>query len=239
MPKVQNICNRRKRYSAKLAKAAKIGHAESPHQSHLMLLPPELRNHIYELVLTVTTGVRLTWTMGVSRKKQKPIMVTNDTDLRPVNQLKYASRQLYHETSGLEIKFNCVVVDEARASASISRFIEFTKRCSAGKLQWLTQVVLEEKATAEEEKMFEWQRKYVHSTLALLEFCAANPHTTVALQVPHFELIPTSGEFAYQYRAYEFIEQGLILKLAFRGQDITYLAPEFGTDTSAAYNNVV
>ena len=166
-------------------------------------------------------------------------MVTNDANQRPVNQLKYVNRQLYHETAGLEITYNSVFVNHVVPNESIHHFIRFTVRCSPGKLQWLKQVVVEETATTEEKTLFSWHRNNTKSILALLKFCAENPQTTVTLQVPRFEIILSLDNPDNEHAGYNFIGQGLILSLAFRGVDLTSIAPEFGDKSSLAYDNVV
>jgi hypothetical protein len=55
-----------------------------------------------------------------------------------------------------------------------------------------------------------------------MRFCASNPHTTVDLRVPGFEIIDKKGDLT----AYQFLGQGTFLTLALRGQDITFIMPE-------------
>lgn len=66
-------------------------------------LPAELRNKIYELVLTAPNITRIICVPGTARRKQKPKLVDPQRPEFEFNQLKFVNRQLYKETAGLEV----------------------------------------------------------------------------------------------------------------------------------------
>lgn len=101
--------------------STKIPHGISPltrpgaKPSRFWSLPGELRNRIYEEVLTSKRNLKAVWTGG------KEPHLPNKITLHEVknggivgtefNEMKYVSRQFYAETAGLEAKFNRVEFD--------------------------------------------------------------------------------------------------------------------------------
>ena len=79
------------------------------------------------------------WIQGLSRKRQKPEMQVDGTS---INQIKFTNCQLYQETAGLEVKYNRLIFGSGTHLDAIRRCFEFTKKCSAMKLQWLRQVLI-------------------------------------------------------------------------------------------------
>ncbi|KAH7075093.1 hypothetical protein FB567DRAFT_183425 [Paraphoma chrysanthemicola] len=201
-------------------------------------LPPELRNYIYELVLAhPAENVYMSWTPGKSRKTQKPEITLRDSKA-PLNYLKYVNRQLRQETKGFEIMVNPIVFAASRNEIAIKRFFEFTTCCSNAKLKWLRRVVIEAEILRQNEDSYDWARRRVDSILDLFMFCANNAQTQVMLYVPEFEIICSKPAWPGQYISYAFLGLGFALARAYRGQDLTYLAPEFLDDSSNAYERL-
>ncbi|KAF2445967.1 hypothetical protein P171DRAFT_277164 [Karstenula rhodostoma CBS 690.94] len=96
--------------------------------SPLLQLPGELRNHIYEfapttsrpLVTYISTGNRTRPVLYLPPDEKHPEIADHsitpptterscdhDHQRHSYNQLKLANKQIFHETKGLELKFNC------------------------------------------------------------------------------------------------------------------------------------
>jgi hypothetical protein len=84
-------------------------------------------------------------------------------------------------------------------------------------------VALEEKAAQNEAEKLCWTQSRPCSLVEIMRFCARNCHTTVDLRELGFEIITRDGDL----QAYKFLGGGMILTMALRGQDITFMAPEF------------
>ena len=92
----------------------------------LLQLPGELRNRIYQYVLT---------------EPNKIIPLTGDTS----NQLRLVCRQLYDETNWLELSCNnpiTFVCDDALQRGPAEQFLAFTKTVAPKALSWLKTIVL-------------------------------------------------------------------------------------------------
>lgn len=60
----------------------------------LLDIPAELRNLVYDYVLTVPEGLKIRWQAGVNRKQKKPVAMVDSEDERgriPINQLQYTN----------------------------------------------------------------------------------------------------------------------------------------------------
>lgn len=149
----------------------------------------------------------------------KPELRAPSNPKASINQLKFVSRQLYQETAGTELKDNRIVFDDSSPSASTKRFFRFFTSCSAPKLQWLREVAIEGKSTKEDESTMDWLRDNAKYMLPLLDFCAKNPHTTVFFRVPWFPIFCTRPEHTNCYHGIRFLGTGIILALAFHGEN--------------------
>jgi hypothetical protein len=73
----------------------------------LFRLPGELRNRVYELVLTSSEPLR--YSVYSADQVEKPVLgvaTTSDRVAVEFNQLKYVNKALYAECAGLEIKYS-------------------------------------------------------------------------------------------------------------------------------------
>ncbi|KAI4931192.1 hypothetical protein J4E85_003781 [Alternaria conjuncta] len=102
-------------------------------KSRLFLLPPELRNVIYEYVLT-TPDATLKYT-------------TNDTSgHKQLNQLQYVNKQLHQECAHLELKFNTTITISTRAegkTTATEQFFALLASLPEEKHKWLRTVALQ------------------------------------------------------------------------------------------------
>jgi hypothetical protein len=93
------------------------------------------------------------------------------------NQLKYACRQLYTETAGLELKDNCV---RFHGPYPAHTFVSFIKVCAPSKVPWLADVIMCTGVTAELDS--------TRSLLSVAEFCRAYPCVKVGYIADGFSL---------------------------------------------------
>jgi hypothetical protein len=126
----------------------------------LLTLPAEIRNKIYSYAFASPHGLLLKWTPGVSRRNKKPILVSpNDEGERhSTNQLKYANKQLYRESAGLELQLNTIIVEDYNTECTAQHFLKFANFCTPTRLGWLTSVVLEQKRGDTNARLRVWLR---------------------------------------------------------------------------------
>ncbi|KAF2659521.1 hypothetical protein K491DRAFT_689131 [Lophiostoma macrostomum CBS 122681] len=132
-------------------------------------LPPELRNRIYSFALQSPTGtLRLECSShrhgrdreiektGYTSKATKPMksvyLHENDCDSplrllrrRPeFNQLKYVCRSLYHETAGIELHFNEILLAQRRYRDRdpVEQYHTLLSHLSPSRLTWLRTITL-------------------------------------------------------------------------------------------------
>jgi hypothetical protein len=107
----------------------------------LLSLPGELRNQIYEYALTDENDLQCLVPVASSSLR----LVSLSKSIFPdFNELQYVCKQLYKETSGLELQYNTVVFygdfpDERGPGAM---FLDFVSGCSSAKLALLRHVKL-------------------------------------------------------------------------------------------------
>ncbi|KAH4068847.1 hypothetical protein HBH98_077440 [Parastagonospora nodorum] len=222
----------------RLKKRRQDSEAQSTPTPLLLALPAEIRNLIYEFALT-RDEVRVHWVTGTTRLRLKPELRVSSNPKASINQLKFVSRQLYQETAGTELKYNRVVFDDSSPSASTKRFFRFVTSCSAPKLQWLRQVVIEEKSNKEDESTMDWVRDNVHSILTLLDFCSKNPQITVLYRIPRFQIFCSIPEHNECYHGLQFLHTGIFLALAFHGKDYLSLVPGYKSSNAQVYDQLL
>jgi hypothetical protein len=194
-------------------------------------LPAELRNRIYALALTATGDLYMRSAPGMSRAKQKPRLIEHGIEGQEFNHIKFVNRQLYAETAGLEVQFNCFVFDSAKPRASMSQCVQFLKSCTPNRLRWLRHVVIDEKPKKDNDMGY-WLRLNMKMIMDLFSLCATNPDLYVHLRIPGWtDSIP--------FEPLRLIHGGKLLEMVFRGNDLTDIAPESGLETSEMYKNWV
>lgn len=132
--------------------------------SPLLRLPGEIRNKIYQYVLTSSAPLhrRQTWNL-VSSHNLKLFRhhsfeeETAPSDTRPhpfFNSLKFVSRQVYAEIAGLELKLNTLFFesqaelqylqapDTVQKTTAQDWFFDFVESLTEEKLQWLSTVII-------------------------------------------------------------------------------------------------
>jgi hypothetical protein len=198
--------------------------------SPLLKLPSELRNHIYQLVLSSerilqfesweTSPAYITEVVAaaksdaprVHKDHPPPHFVECGRGIRLAggfNQLKYSCHQLYNETAGLEVKFNCVTFFDCSDSYATPAFLRFINECSPKKVEWFTDINLE--VVPERTVDLDMLVEPLASLLPIAEFCRKHPKIKVRYLPDHFH---TSFESAST-----FFMIGSYLNKVYRGKD--------------------
>jgi hypothetical protein len=150
------------------------------------------------------------------------------------NQLKYANKQLYRESAGLELQLNTIIVEDYNTESTAQHFLKFTNFCTPTRLGWFTSIVLEQKRGDTNARLRVWLRLQMQTIAALFDFAAAHPHMKISLRAPDFNM----KDVYYRYEAFRFLHDGVILTRMFRGKDIAGLmgmnAVAFQTDCDYA-----
>ncbi|KAH7061001.1 hypothetical protein BKA63DRAFT_527602 [Paraphoma chrysanthemicola] len=192
-------------------------------------LPRELRDYIYELVLTFPTGLNFsTGDDGISRICDRSggdslqdalatgknfgrlssirsavgtilSLVQRGRQMKSFNQIQYVNRAFYRETFGLEFRYNSIVFEDGRRIGAAQRCQIFVNK-------------VEGRAFANELRLcivgshLSLRREFKDQALTLLEFCARHPTATVRWHDPH-----------WSSRDPKFILLGLAYTTALRG----------------------
>ncbi|KAF2451242.1 hypothetical protein P171DRAFT_425765 [Karstenula rhodostoma CBS 690.94] len=165
--------------------------------SPLLSLPPELRNRIFASALTSPSH---TLQYSPLSKPSRPLFSDPTTPTHEFNQLKYACRQLYLETAGLEIKHNALRFDLpeddaytlARVQDSIdsglvsplasppssTTFPPFLYTCAPAKRAWLSRITI----TIRKPARYSLSPPTVDRLLSLAKFKRENPHVEVTYE---------------------------------------------------------
>ncbi|KAH4001728.1 hypothetical protein HBI13_059920 [Parastagonospora nodorum] len=192
--------------------------------SHFLSLPAELRNKIYEFVLSATSDLLVKMVRGTSRRSKKPRLTDYDTPEQEFNQIKFVNRQLYAETAGMEVSFNrirCGIQVGVKSYRPIHRFRQFVKECAPGKWKWLRHIVLGPPFSPKDEDVFGWMYNNRHHVIALINLCIANPHLTLHLHIPGWP-----DYMSGPHNAYRLVFMGAVFERLFRDRDLTDMIPE-------------
>jgi hypothetical protein len=109
---------------------------------------------------------------------------------RDLNQIKFANRQLYDKTAGLEIQLNCIIFDSTKPRASTLQFFQFVKGCTPNRLKWLRSVIIDEKKVDDGYGMTDWLNRNMKTILRLLKLCNSNKHLLIHLRIPGWTATP-------------------------------------------------
>jgi hypothetical protein len=151
-----------------------------------------------------------------------------DVDLHDVNQIKFVCRQLYAETAGLELKYNCIRFggpDGTYADREPTElFVDFLRQGTPTKSRWIKRVILRRGyGSGSILNLTERFRSLLH----LVEFCQSHPQAVV-----HY----VARAFTYREHpqvscdkdtcALLFLLHGACISLAIRSIDIRPLLPD-------------
>ncbi|KAF1831075.1 hypothetical protein BDW02DRAFT_70361 [Decorospora gaudefroyi] len=180
--------------------------ADSP----FLRLPAELRNRIYELVLT-STEKRLRFADDGPCGKPRIYEPFPRFSKRDFNQLKYVCRELYQETAGLEAKFNILEITGGQwpKPGPARIFNKFLRGCAPAKRRWFVKVILRQRHSGHS---FMEIIEPASDVLPIADFCRQYPHVKVAYLVEGFE---------YKlYSVRRFIKAGYFITMAVRGRNL-------------------
>ncbi|KAF2871369.1 hypothetical protein BDV95DRAFT_606807 [Massariosphaeria phaeospora] len=182
----------------------------SPTPLGLLQLPAELRNRIYEDVLTVAPTSRLRYRDDHRSSSDTPSELCAK-DERGFNQLKKVCRQLHAETVHLEIKYNDAVFAGERAEGSMppGRLLRlFLANLDSFAVAWLSTVILEADYVTDD----------LESIEPLAYFCRKNPHVVMKYICKEFRFHRKKDEEpATSYRhILHFLDIGTQLSFLFR-----------------------
>jgi hypothetical protein len=194
-----------------------------------LALPRELRDCIYEYVLTDPVGLSChTGNDGVSRicasssldrlqdarankTKRRPWssvyhafcamfpMAHRQRQVESFNQIQYVSRAFYRETFGLEFRYNSVVFEDSERLGAAQRCRIFVNE--VGGRGYADDLTLSIMSSH-----LSWKREAPNHALTLLEFCAQHPKATIR-----------SHDHLWSLKDPNFIFLGLAYTTALRG----------------------
>jgi len=181
--------------------------------SPFLCLPNELRNQIYEYALSEPEGLHYRFAGNKAPRLFSKVEASPKENGPPfsleANQLKYACRQLWHETKGYGLKFNALnftQTDPAHPHAA-DQAVAFMSGISSQRMKWLRHVKiglapnLEKQKWArkrcraqaiephDHEKCLEERQAGYHSIIPLLKFAHLHPQITfdVTITLPPHE----------------------------------------------------
>jgi hypothetical protein len=170
----------------------------------LFRLPGELRNRVYELVLTSSEPLR--YSVYSADQVEKPVLgvaTTSDRVTLEFNQLKYVNKALYAECAGLEIKYSDIsfgsYINEGKPPGY--QFIAWVETMTPTKQHWLnkTTITLQDPYSATKKPAFRLQSvpDTAHTIAQLAEFCRTHSNITMTYSLPHWKL-PTGAYYPSQ-----------------------------------------
>ncbi|KAF2244828.1 hypothetical protein BU26DRAFT_568823 [Trematosphaeria pertusa] len=186
----------------------------------LLQLPAELRNHIYEYVLTAPDGLqyerRKIWAEPPKTFLCLPKFASEAIEF---NQLKYVNRQLYNETAGLELKFNPIAfpswLDEDLPPPGC-QFLLFMGRLDTPKRSILRTIILLPETI--------WGECSIHEDaedlVKINDFCKENPHATVKYICSGFSYVEQPFDNIQNISTGNFFAAATILLWVFRKQEL-------------------
>ncbi|KAH6883406.1 hypothetical protein BKA58DRAFT_36166 [Alternaria rosae] len=183
--------------------------------SPLLRLPGELRNRIYTHALQADDGLEFDEGVDGHTPRFLGRRLSNRDSQGDFNQLKWACRQLYQETLGLEIQVNRVhFVSRGQCVGPGKLLVDFMRNCAASKRGWFRAIAL---STADLDTMCRLDESLEPKNvmIALAEFCRQHPHADIRYVVPSMENSEWGGDTTVQ---------GLFLSLVVRGEDLRSVA---------------
>jgi hypothetical protein len=181
----------------------------------LLSLPGELRNQIYEYALTDENDLQCL--VPVATTSSLRLVSPSKSTFRDFNELQYVCKQLYKETSGLELQYNTVVFygDFPNERGPGAVFLDIVSGCSSAKLALLRHVKLTTSMTPYPHPRLEAEMEPPKIVRQVAEFCRTHTYTKV-------DYFP--GLFVYQWRVDDFFRRDARLSLLRRNVELTVLS---------------
>jgi len=205
--------------------------------SSLLALPGEIRNKIYQFVLTSPDALRY---RESSKRIQKPIFYSlgsqraehgDENEQSEFNELKYVNKQLYNETAALELKYNVLRFnghpsDKLPAIANLTNFLG---SIATTRKAWLRTIMLDDcippPSHGGTESFYSKPIASATAIASLSHACRQNPHIRVRYVLSYW------ANNSLRKRKSAFLLQGLYLAEAIRQQHHCPLIFGAGTPT--------
>jgi hypothetical protein len=151
--------------------------ASTARKSHLLRLPGEIRNSIYEYALTSSTGLVIKEGRdGIDKLAQE---ISSSIQI-PGNQLQHTNRQLRHETADLEVRFNNIMVPGTKTRSSVEQCIDFLETLPSSQHQYFRIITLKNSEGYARNRV-EWSEHVP----ALYQFCGKHPQVIIRAHLPN------------------------------------------------------
>jgi len=159
-------------------------------------LPGELRNRVYELVLTSSEPLR--YSTKSADQVEKPVLgveIISDRVAVEVNQLKYVNKGFYAECAGLEIKSSDIYfgsyTNEDKPPGY--QFMAWVDTMTPAKQLWLnnkTTITLQDPYSATKKPAFRLQSipDTARTIAHLAEFYRTHPNIAMTYSLPYWKL---------------------------------------------------
>jgi hypothetical protein len=174
---------------------------------NLLSLPREIRDEIYECVLTEEEGLWCSIGSGnnLDTESWNSFRCYTRKDLSSnceSNQLRYVSRQLYYETRGLSLRYSDLIFE------STALFCAFLSTCAARHIGRLRNIAINEHIAPQYGKCF--PLAYLPSLISpsLSAFCAAHPDVAVSVLLDYFNTSTDFGDWIIFGGAIHYAVQG-------------------------------
>jgi hypothetical protein len=184
----------------------------------LLRLPAELRNRIYEYVLSAEGS--LEFENREADFNTKSYFFSAMTGKKEFNQLKFVSRQFYVETNCLEFVHNKLrfVGDKTSYDNGPAKlFNKFLGQCTTSKQAWITDVVLNHHPLS---GTLQHILEYHDQIARVAKHCRKYPQLKVTYVCHNFD-VPYSASCG----AIGFMTCGAYLSVAVRNMDVAFLLP--------------
>lgn len=195
----------------------------------LLRLPPEIRNQIYECVLTTDSGqLKFNAHPNPENRHFYWRQTGNMISLPEFNKLRHVSRETYQETAFFEYKFNTLVFEQVeRAELEPEKqLLTLESLCPPASFDRITRIELHIKALATPYSMhhqYFLENHHLDAYARIARFCRQHPGIEVKYVLNSFTW-HASYHLGPESRG--FINQGIVLLKALRNIDVSYLNPD-------------
>jgi hypothetical protein len=191
--------------------------------SPFLSLPGELRNRIYNLVLAAPLALLHREPKDSERAFliDSTIASTSETDQKiEFNQLKYVSKQLYDETSDLELGLIDIIVcatsSERRAADQLVRWIS---NFSTTKQSWIRTITVAYELPTETNLLVPGITESAESLVKISKLSLPHQNMRINFILPHWEYYASNASNTDP--VIRFFLTGMYYAMAFRGIDLS------------------
>ncbi|KAL1608534.1 hypothetical protein SLS60_003476 [Paraconiothyrium brasiliense] len=185
--------------------------ATSP-DSPLLVLPPELRNRVYEYALTSDDVLDMTKVKGI---KIYHSTIKSANPRVHFNSLALVCKQLHSETKGMEFRLNNTIgFGEGNMTLIQERFLEFYESADGLKKAWSCTFILEGcyRKSSQRFNTSDWMLEQSTKFVQLLWAAKLSPQMKIHLFLPGFAFVGKARD-----QPQKLVEGAHLLKRAIRG----------------------